>query len=200
MKLVYPREGDLSGKVVEEYSPDGFSRVYVVERMGVYHYVLEDPKVSEEELKFIQDVVENQLVYLARPSEVRDEEAMEELLREVGVDDDKLIYLIIREVVGYKVLHPLIMDEYLEDILCTRANLPLIVLHQSYGRMDTNIILNKREVDDLVRMLAYKGGKTISRFMAKLDSVILPTGDRASLPLCRPDFRGRVGEVEESGN
>jgi len=72
MKLVYPREGDLSGKVVEEYSPDGFSKVYIVERMGVYHYVLEDPKVSEEELKFIQDVVENQLVYLARPSEVRD--------------------------------------------------------------------------------------------------------------------------------
>jgi len=181
MRLVHPREGDLSGRIVKEYSPDGFSKVYIVERRGIRYYVLEDPKVSGEELKFIRDVIESQLIYLARPSDVRDEHAMRELLKKVGIADEKLVYLIIREVVGYKILHPLIMDEYLEDILCTRAGLPLVVLHQQYGRMDTNIVLSEEEADDLVRMLAYKGGKTISRFMAKLDSVILPTGDRARL-------------------
>ena len=181
MKLIYPRREELGGKIIDRYSPDGFSAVYIVEREGIKHYVLRDPEVKKEELKFINDIIENRLVYIARPSDVKNEAVMKGLLKRVGIVDDKLIYLVIREVVGYKALHPLIMDENLEDILCTGAGIPIIVLHQSYGRMDTNIVLNKEEADEIVRMLAYKGGKTISRFVAKLDSVILPTGDRARL-------------------
>ncbi|RLE89792.1 MAG: hypothetical protein DRN04_15940, partial [Thermoprotei archaeon] len=181
MKLVYPREEDLSGNILEKYSPDGYSRVYIVDKEGALCYVLEDPKVSDSELSYVRDIIENKLIYIVKPSDVENEESFKKLLKRVGVADDKLVYLIVREVVGYKILHPLIMDEHLEDILCTRAGLPLIVLHQDYGRLTTNIVLSEKEVDDLVRMLAYKGGKTISRFLAKLDSVILPTGDRARL-------------------
>ncbi|RLI09772.1 hypothetical protein DRO33_06370, partial [Candidatus Bathyarchaeota archaeon] len=188
VKLTRPKPEELSGREVESYSPDGFAVVHIVEfKPGQFRYVVEDPPVTKAQLEAVKKIVEEELVYVARPSDVASWEALERLLKRAGVRDEKIIYLIGREVVGYKALHPLMMDEKLEDILGIGPNLPVVVLHKDYGRIPTNLVFSEREMDELVRTLAYRGGKTISRFMAKLDSVILPTGDR-----CRLVYRSEI--------
>ena len=188
VKLTRPKPEELSGREVESYSPDGFATVHIIEhKPNQYRYVVEDPPVTKAQLRAVRKIIEDELIYVARPSDVASWEALERLLKRAGVRDEKVIYLIGREVVGYKALHPLMMDEKLEDILGIGPEVPVVVLHKDYGRIPTNLSFTEREMDELVRTLAYRGGKTISRFLAKLDSVILPTGDR-----CRLVYRSEI--------
>jgi len=54
-------------------------------------------------------------------------------------------------------------------------------VHSKYGLLKTNIIPSKKEVDEMVKLLAYRGGSAVSLYHPVEDTVILPTGDRAAL-------------------
>ena len=141
-------------------------------------YCLSPPEYSEEELAQLEEVLSD-IAYDLRPSDL-DSGRLEEYLRERGVED-RLVYLVVSKIRGYDWLQPLVDDERLEDIQCFRAETPLRVVHRDYGLMKTNVVPSESEVDQMVRLLAYRGGSSVSVFRAVEDTVILPTGDRASL-------------------
>jgi flagellar protein FlaI len=176
---------DYEGVERESYPPDGFAKVTIVEGREGYKYVIEDPKVSEETLYKAQRLIDEVLLYVVRPEDV--EGGLTRIFDALGIKGDDyetraLRYLIQREVVGYKVVHPLVMDDNLEGIACDSPDRPVVVTHRRYGRMPTNIYLTKEQLDEMVRLLAYRGGRSISRFRPQVN-VVLPTGDRAALTL-----------------
>ncbi len=176
---------DYEGVEHETYSPDGFARVTIVERREGYRYVVEDPRVSLETLYKAQRLIDEVLLYIVRPEDV--ETGLERIFEVLGIEGNDhetkaLRYLIQREVVGYKVLHPLVMDDELEGIACDSPDRPVVVTHRKYGRMPTNVFLTREQLDEIVRLLAYRGGRSISRFRPQVN-VVLPTGDRAALTL-----------------
>jgi flagellar protein FlaI len=176
---------DYEGVERESYPPDGFAKVTIVEGREGYKYVIEDPKVSEETLYKAQRLIDEVLLYIVRPEDV--EGGLTKIFDALGIKGDDyetraLRYLIQREVVGYKVVHPLVMDDNLEGIACDSPDRPVVVTHRKYGRMPTNIYLTKEQLDEMVRLLAYRGGRSISRFRPQVN-VVLPTGDRAALTL-----------------
>jgi len=183
--LTRARGEDYEGKELDSYTPDGFAKVTIVEGREGYKYVIEDPKVSEETLYKAQRLIDEVLLYVVRPEDV--EGGLTRIFDALGIKGDDyetraLRYLIQREVVGYKIVHPLVMDDNLEGIACDSPDRPVVVTHRKYGRMPTNIYLTKEQLDEMVRLLAYRGGRSISRFRPQVN-VVLPTGDRAALTL-----------------
>jgi len=174
-----PQYLNISGKIIRTYSPDGFTRIDIIDREYEYVYKVVPIKLSNEEQLILKRVMD-ELSYILKPSELTSAEKMEEVLRKRGLSD-KLVYLIKSEIVGYSWLEPLMRDDNLEDIQCFHANVPLRVTHKDYGLIQTNIIPSDDEVDRMVRILAHRGGSGIHRSRPILDSVILPTGDRAAL-------------------
>ncbi|GEM_PF-4735572 len=183
--LTRPRQQDYEGVERALYSPDGFAKVAIVEGREGYKYVVEDPKVDDETLYKAQRLIDEVLLYIVRPEDV--EGGLARVFEALGLGEEDyetraLRYLIQREVVGYKAIHPLVMDDELEGIACDSPDRPVVVTHRRFGRMPTNVHLTKEQLDEMVRLLAYRGGRSISRFRPQV-SVVLPTGDRAALTL-----------------
>ena len=116
----------------------------------------------------------------------------------VFIDDDmtelskpykKAMYYITRNLFGYNILTPLLLDTKLEDISINGINEPVYVYHQSYEYIPTNIIFEKRIelfdrkiegdklLDELVLRFISLTNKTISIANPIMDG-ILPSGDR----------------------
>jgi len=140
-----PEYLDLAGRLVEEYSPDGVSKVSIVDLGFEYAYCLEPVKLSEEEQARLDEVMER-LAYRIKPKDLLNPHELEETLKSWGLSD-KVVYVVKAEVVGYSWLEPLMHDEGLEDIQCFKANTPIKVTHRDYGLMRTNIVPNEDEVD-----------------------------------------------------
>ena len=170
------------GEVVDEYSPDGVSTVYVSFLGDRYEYLVDDPPTPMELLVEAQRIIDEVMAYTARLDELEDEGRFDELLDRLRIFDDRLRYLVKREVVGYRSLHPMMMDESLEGIAVDGPGVPVLVTHRKYGRMRSNVVLEEAELNDLVRLLAYRGGRSISRYRPQVN-VMLPTGDRCALTL-----------------
>ena len=134
-----PKYEELNGVVVEEYSPDGFSKVRIVNLGYEYAYMLNPIVLNSNEKAELDDIMER-LSYRLKPKELTDPVALEKVLKSWGLSD-KLIYVVKSEVIGYSWLEPLIRDEHLEDIQCFKANTPIKVTHRDYGLMRTNICL-----------------------------------------------------------
>ncbi len=169
----------LAGNVVEEYSPDGFTKVRIIDLGFEYAYCLEPVRLEPEEQARLEEIMER-LAYRIKPRGLLNPQELEKTLKSWSLSD-KVVYIVKAEVVGYSWLEPLMHDERLEDIQCFKANTPIKVTHRDYGLMRTNIVPNEDEVDRMVKLLAYRGSSAVSVYRAKEDSVILPTGDRAAL-------------------
>ena len=174
-----PRYLNINGRTVEEYSPDGYSKVRIVDVGYEYNYVVEPVILNHEETAQLDEVMDR-LSYEVEPRGLLRAEVLEKYLRDWGLSD-RVVYTVLSQVIGYSWLEPLMRDEYLEDIQCFKSDLPLRVTHRSYGLVNTNIVPSGEEVDRMVRLLAYRGGSSVSVFRAREDSVILPTGDRCAL-------------------
>ena len=166
-----PRYLKFSGKVIDEYSPDNFTRIEIVDLGYEYAYQVNPVTLSDDEKLMLEDVMER-LAYRIKPKGLLNGSELEKSLRDWGLSD-KVIYVVKCEVTGYSWLEPLMHDENLEDIQCFKANTQIKVTHRDYGLMQTNIIPSSEEVDRIVKLLAYRGGSAVSIFRAKEDSVIL---------------------------
>ena len=165
-----PKYLKFDGEIIDEYSPDGFAKIEIIDLGYEYAYQVIPAKLSDEEWVMLEDVMER-LAYRIKPKGLLDGVELENALKDWGLSD-KIIYVIKCEVIGYSWLEPLMRDENLEDIQCFKANTQIKITHRDYGLMQT---------DRIVKLLAYRGGSAVSIFRAKEDSVILPYGDRAAL-------------------
>jgi len=134
---------------------------------------------------------------------LRDSEKMEEYLRgdiqklfkrfERDIpkeSEDKFIYYLKRDFLGYGKIDLLIRDENIEDISCNGYNTPIYVWHRNYESIPTNIIYKSpEELDRTVIRLAYRSGRQVSISHPIMEGT-LPEGFRVQITLEEVSKRG----------
>ena len=95
---------------------------------------------------------------------------------------EKIMYYVVRDLIGYGRLDPVLRDKKAEDISADGPGIPVFVYHQNYGSLKTNIAFNREELDSLIYKLAQRSGRHISMARPLLDAS-LPSQDRLQLSI-----------------
>ena len=122
-----------------------------------------DEKLFEDPVKYILSLYEETFI-----EGVRDNLYFKSLKSVVE-------YLIIRDIVGYSFLTPLLADEYIEDISLSSPGNPIRIWHRKYsdlGWIRTNIVLDEDMVNKIISRLAFRAGKGISILEPILEGVL----------------------------
>ena len=110
-------------------------------------------------------------------------------LRQLSTPFKVALYYILRNMFGYNIITPLLLDYKIEDISVSGINLPIYVYHREFEYMPTNIVFTKNMnlfginvdgeglLDELVLRFISLANKTISVANPIMDG-ILPNGDR----------------------
>lgn len=102
---------------------------------------------------------------------------------------DRLANKLLRDIVGYGEIDPLIQDDDLEEIMINGIDKPVFVYHRQYGMMKTNIqFSDEKELTDLIDSIARQINRRIDQESPILDGR-LPDGSRinATIPPVSPD-------------
>ncbi len=197
-----------SGKVFKEFykviENFGYAAIVYDRATGRLEYLVIEPELTEEEREALERI-KRYIVETSEPdlSILNDREAMEEYIKErfeeilkkykVRVkpeSKDKLIYYLIRDLLGYGELEVMMRDPNIEDISCDGVGLPVYVWHRRYESLPSNVVY--RTSEDLMRTLnrlAYKAGKQISVAFPIVEGA-LPEGYRIHLTLSEVSRRG----------
>ncbi len=95
---------------------------------------------------------------------------------------ERIMYYMVRDLIGYGRLDPVLRDKKVEDISADGAGIPVYVYHQNYESLETNITFNREELDSLIYKLAQRSGRHISMARPLLDAS-LPNHDRLQLSI-----------------
>jgi len=95
---------------------------------------------------------------------------------------EKIMYYVMRDLIGYGRLDPVLRDKRAEDISADGPGIPVFVYHHNYGSLKTNIAFNREELDSLIYKLAQRSGRHISMARPLLDAS-LPSQDRLQLSI-----------------
>lgn len=112
---------------------------------------------------------------------------VKEVIREFGIrlsplSMEKIMYYVVRDLIGYGKLDPVLRDKKVEDISADGAGIPVYVYHQKYGSLESNVVFNQEELDSLIYKLAQRSGRHISMARPLLDAS-LPNHDRLQLSI-----------------
>jgi len=112
---------------------------------------------------------------------------VQEITRDFGIrlsslSMEKIMYYVVRDLIGYGRLDPILRDKKVEDISADGPGIPVYVYHQSYGSLKTNIAFDREELDSLIYKLAQRSGRHISMARPLLDAS-LPSQDRLQLTI-----------------
>ena len=78
---------------------------------------------------------------------------------------------VVREMVGYGIIDPLIKDDKLEEIMVIGPNTPVYIFHRKYDMMITNIeFYNDNEIQDLINRIARQIGRRVDIASPLLDA------------------------------
>ncbi|MCK5344826.1 MAG: type II/IV secretion system ATPase subunit, partial [Candidatus Heimdallarchaeota archaeon] len=94
-------------------------------------------------------------------------------------------YYIIRDFIGFGILQPILDDENIEDISCDGVSLPLFIYHRDpkFGSIESTVKFDDpKELDNFVRTLAQRSGRSLSMASPLLDGA-LPDGSRLQATL-----------------
>lgn len=87
---------------------------------------------------------------------------------------DRLSHKLLRDLVGYGEIDPLIQDDDLEEIMIIGINKPVFVYHRKYGMMKTNIkFSDEQELRDLIDSIARQINRRIDQESPILDGRLL---------------------------
>ncbi|MEM1560232.1 MAG: type II/IV secretion system ATPase subunit [Ignisphaera sp.] len=146
---------------------------------NTYHYVyhIEEPPVSQLVSNLYKQVREKlQSMEIELPEDPQQKihtyiSYIMYALRELGFDDafhkyPELIYYLIRDTIGWRIIDVLIHDPRVEDISYSSLPRKLFVVMR-HDRIpvtwiETNILLSEEELSKLIEFMAFKTGKTIS--------------------------------------
>ena len=208
-------EEDDMGKAFRDYyavsPPFGYVGIELDEDAGTLKYNVVEPQLSEEEISLINTIKALLIDRMDVPlSVLRDEEEMEfylraeiqgifnKLKRQVAKEsEDKYIYYLKRDFLGYGKIDVLMNDENIEDISCNGYNTPLYVWHRDYESIPTNVIYDQRdELDRIVTRLSYRSGRQIS-ISHPIQEGSLPEGYRVQLTLDEVSKRGHTFTIRK---
>jgi flagellar protein FlaI len=169
--------------------------------VGEALYFIQEPELTELERRAYQRLM-YRLTYelhleAGKGPEAYTPEALEQLVeeaaREVSIQygaadiheltQEKLMYYVKRDLIGYGPVDPLLNDNDIEDIKVSGYHVPFIIIHREYaqyGWLTTNIALDPDSQDSLGRRLVQMGGSTLSIAFPAVECM-LPNGDRLSV-------------------
>ena len=102
---------------------------------------------------------------------------------------DSLAHKLLRDIIGYGEIDPLIQDDNLEEIMINGIDKPVFVYHRKYGMMKTNITFSdEKELTDLIDSIARQINRRIDQESPILDGRLID-GSRinATIPPVSPD-------------
>ena len=184
--------------------PYGYVGIEINEITGKLKYVLIEPTLNELEIQFLEEIKDDLTERMDIPlSTLKNEEKMKDYLRNqinrvlvkfkrkvAQESQEKYIYYLMRDFLGYGKIDLIMNDPKIEDISCNGVNTPIYVWHQNYESVQTNIeYLSEKELDNIVRRLAYRTGRQISVANPIVEGT-LPEGYRVHLTLDEVSKRG----------
>jgi len=184
--------------------PFGFVGIEIDEDTGRLRYITVEPTLTDDEARILRELKEILVERMDIPlSVLKDEGRMEDYLRGqikrafrrfkrrvAKESEEKFIYYLKRDFLGYGMIDLLMRDTNIEDISCNGVNTPLYVWHRSYESIPTKLAYeSEEELDAIVTRLAYKAGHQISVAHPILEGT-LPEGYRVHLTLDEVSKRG----------
>jgi flagellar protein FlaI len=86
---------------------------------------------------------------------------------------DLIFYYVVKELVGYGPIQPIIEDPEIEDISCNGIGMPVYIWHREYESIPTNISFEDNQyLNDFLVKLAHKSDKHISSAQPLLDAML----------------------------
>ncbi|MDA4113286.1 MAG: type II/IV secretion system ATPase subunit [Thaumarchaeota archaeon] len=165
--------------------------VYVYELEGRGVYLVKEPYLSPELSAAVAGAIDTLTSWLA-PSPVISVDPLGYLFAELrrvghlsaGVTEDDLkaaTHYLMRDVLGYSTIDPLIRDGEIEDISCEGAGRSVKVWHRKFnahGWLETNVAFPQQErLDAVVSRLVHRSNRSLSVSSPIVDCV-LPEGYR----------------------
>jgi len=200
-----PFEPPHGGRLVENYVVDydlrspagahyrsGFT-VYVYEHGGKGLYLVKEPHLSPEVGSTVAEAVDSLSTWLA-PSPVISVDPLGYLFAELrragylrGTSAERkeeakaVTHYLMREILGYSLVDPLLRDPELEDVSCEEPGRPVKVWHKRYnsrGWLESNVVFRDQEtLNSVVARLVQRAGRSLSVSSPVVDCV-LPEGYR----------------------
>jgi len=183
-------ETNITYPIIEPFS---YAHIYFDRSAYDLIYEVIEPKLTENEEKIYRNVIFyiEKLLYI-KLSEINNlndainylQRLYDFVLKDLGIQlgqssYEKIFYYIFRDLYGYNKVDSLLRDPLIEDIECSGPNYPVFVVHRYFGNLKTNIILNDKEIRDLIEKFALRAGKHISYAEPILDAT-LPDGSRVN--------------------
>ncbi len=173
----------------------GNVKVYKVEGepLLVYTVPVIKPKGPEKILVNTIKEAATRLITIS-PEQIRDPERrrkvyfdkVKEIIEgspELGVPRTRIDFyadMVVREMIGYGVLDPLVQDDKLEEIMVIGPNKPVYVAHRDYEMMKTNIMFaNDDEIKNIIDRIARQVNRRVDLQTPLLDAR-LPDGSRVN--------------------
>ncbi|MFW5902324.1 MAG: CpaF family protein [archaeon] len=173
----------------------GDVKIYKVEGESLPIYKIPVIKPRGPEKKIINTLKEaaTQLITVS-PERFRSEEKrrkfyvkrIKEIIEsnpELGVPETKKDFyasMVVREMIGYGVIDPLVRDKKLEEIMVISPSKPVYVHHREYDTMKTNVQFGRdEEIRDVIDRIGRQVGRRIDRSNPLLDAR-LPDGSRVN--------------------
>ncbi len=204
-KSIIPEQESMSFKDFYRVNPPyGFVGIEIDDETDSLKYHTVEPNLTDEESELLERIKSILIDRMNIPLDVlKDSEKMEVYLREEVQEifkrfkqkipeesEDKFIYYLMRDFLGYGKIDLLIRDEKIEDISCNGFNTPIYVWHQDYESIPTNIVYTSSdELDKEVIRLAYRSGRQVSISNPIMQGT-LPQGYRVQITLDEISKRG----------
>ncbi len=159
-------------------------------------YIVVEPILTKDEIKMFLKLKKIVQIMVNVPFDEIDKKDLENYLKNeiLTIFDDlklsldeiakyKLIYYLIKYLLGYGKIDILMKDEQLEDISCTGVNKPVYVFHRKYEHLKTNIKFESEdELNSFCISLAQRCGKSLTLANPIVDGS-LPDGSRLNVTL-----------------
>ncbi|MCJ2530994.1 MAG: type II/IV secretion system ATPase subunit, partial [Candidatus Thermoplasmatota archaeon] len=174
-----PPVSDHNVEEIEIYpirAPFSYARVLLYKEDSEYVYEMWEPRLNQREKELLDRIKDSLVRTLSYSFHVRSIQEKEQFLKEAvtsfvtsrDIDlesrsNEKIIYYIVRDFVGFDICDGLISDPAVEDVSCDGVKVPLFLFHEKYESIKTNVVfLDDETLNSFVVRLGQRCGKTIS--------------------------------------
>ena len=145
-----------------------------------------EAELLKEIRSWLYEVINLDFASLDKPEDFL-RQKVQEITHEFGIrlsplSMEKIMYYVVRDLIGYGKLDPVLRDKRVEDISADGAGIPVFVYHQQHGSLETNVAFTQAELDSIIYKLAQRSGRHISMAKPLLDAS-LPNHDRLQLSI-----------------
>jgi archaeal flagellar protein FlaI len=185
-------------KILETYpliEPHAYANIVKDADRGNITYMLSEPTLTKQDevnLARLKDIL-NQILTM-KPADLQSKESAHKYLIDKSKEifekykfkldpatQDKLLYFVARDNLGFGKIDALMHDPLIEDLSCDGVNVPLFVWHRKSESIPTNVKFEtSQELDSYALRLAYMCGSHVSIAQPLLDAS-LPDGSRINL-------------------